>query len=133
MPVTIPERKQVSLQDTQEVMTWIRLQQPVAYQPSEEFSFGTNQAREGTAPLRIVFANKVNLTDAENLVYKFVTAFPLKFSVSGYQFVFVADSLAVDPDHESIYTTELGNTVYEKHRFPWNLYAITFNIQFLPC
>lgn len=133
MPVTIPGRKQVAVQDTYEIVTWIRQTSPVQYTASEDWSFGKNEARFATLPLRIVFANKVSLSDSENLVYQYLQDFPSKLSVPDHQFVFINADPSVDPDHESIWLTELGNTTYEKHRFPWNIYAISLNVQFIIC
>jgi hypothetical protein len=133
MPVTIPLRKQVSLMDTYEIITWIRQTSPVQYEPNEEWSFGKNEARFANLPLRIVFCNKVSLANSESLVYEYLQNFPSKLSVADYQFIFVGANSSVDPDHEAIYTTELGNNSYEKHRFPWNLYAINLNVQFIIC
>jgi hypothetical protein len=133
IPVTIPGRKPVSLLDTYQVVTWIRQTDRVSFEDAPEWSFGKSEARLATAPLRIVFANKISISNPERLVYDYVNSFPSKFSVVDYQLVFVNGNPSVDPDHESIYREELGNTVYEKHRFPWNVYAINVNIQFIIC
>lgn len=133
IPVTIPGRQQVSLLDTKEVITWVRMASPITYEASEEHSFGKKESRFATLPLRIVIANKVSLANAENLVFDYVHNFPSQLSVADYDLVFVQGNPSVDPDHEGIYLTELGNTVYEKHRFPWNVYAINLNVQFIIC
>lgn len=131
IPVTIPSRQQVEINDKYNLITWIRWTNPVTYEANSEFSFGKEEARHGNLPLRIVFANKSSL--GENLVFDFINAFPSKFSVPGYQFVFTEASPTIDPDHEAIYNTELGNTVYEKHRFTWNIYVLNVTMQFLEC
>lgn len=133
IPVTIPGRKQVSILDTYEIVTWIRLTDRVTYEGNEDWSFGKNEARYANMPLRMVFANKTSLADSENLVFDFIQNFPSKISVPNYQFIFIGANQAVDPDHEAIYNSELGNTVYEKHRFNWNIYAINLNVQFIIC
>lgn len=133
MPVTIPGRKQVALKDTYEIITWIRQVGNVQYEGNEEWSFGRNEARFATVPLRIVFANKVSLSESENLVFRFLQNLPSKLSVADYEFIFIQPGASVDTDHEAVYQTELGNTAYEKHRFPWNLYAVTLNVQFIIC
>lgn len=130
-PVTIPGRKQVSLDDRYNFITWIRWENPATYEDSEEWSFGDSEARVGSIQLRLILAHRVEL--GEDLVFDFINAFPSKFTVSGYQFVFVEGRPSIDPDHEAIYTAELGNTVYEKHRFNWNLYALNITVQFLEC
>lgn len=133
MPVTIPERKQVSLLDNYQIITWIRQNQQVTYDGSEDWSFGKNEARFASLPLRLIFCNKVSLANSEKLVYSFIHNFPSKFSVDGYRLVFTEATPSIDPDHEAIYREELGNTVYEKHRFPWNIYGVNITIQFIEC
>lgn len=131
MPVTIPGRQQVSLDDKYEFMTWIRWVEPARYDVNDEFSFGRSEAKEGVITLRIVLAHRVKLGEA--LVFNFANGLPVKFNMSGYNYVFVEGTPVINPDHESIYTTELGNTAYEKHRFEWNLYTVDVTLSFLPC
>jgi hypothetical protein len=131
MPVTIPNRVQVSIDDRYNFITWMRWIAPVTYEANEEWSFGKDDARFGTVPIRLVLAHRTTL--GEDLVFDFINAFPNKFDVPGFQLVFVDGSPSIDPDHETIYTTELSNTVYEKHRFTWNIYVININVQFLEC
>lgn len=131
IPVTIPQRKQVSLDDKYEFITWIRWVEPVSYEPNDEFSFGRNIAREGSITLRIVVAHKVEL--GESIIFSFVNGLPVQFHLDGYKYVFVEDTSSINPNHETIYQTELGNTVYERHRFPWNLYTVDVSVSFLPC
>jgi hypothetical protein len=131
MPVTIPDRVQVSIDDRYNFITWIRWAQPATYEVNDEWSFGKDEARYGTLPIRLVLAHRTTL--GEDLVFDFINAFPNKFSVPGFQIVFIDGSPAIDPDHETIYTTELSNTVYEKHRFTWNIYVLNINVQFLEC
>lgn len=136
MPMTIPSntsarREQVSLDDRYSFITWIRWAQPVSYTNNDDWSFGKSEARTANLPLRLVLAHKRSL--GENIVFDFINSFPSKFSVAGYQFVFTDVAPVIDPDHESIYLTELGNTVYEKHRFDWNIYVLNITMQFLEC
>lgn len=136
MPVTIPSnstarREHVSIDDKYTFITWMRWADNVKYEASEEFSFGKNDARFGVVPIRLVFAHKTTL--GEDLVFDFINAFPSKFKVSGFKVVFVDGAPTIDPDHENIFIQEFSNTVYEKHRFTWNLYVININIQFLEC
>lgn len=133
-PVTIPGRQQVSIKDTYDFITWIRWIQPATYEVSEDWTFGNSEARVGVLPLRIVLAHKTSL--GENLVFDFINAFPSKFDVDGFQFVFTNAALSADPDHETIVNTELGPAnyiVYEKHRVTWNVYVINVNAQFMEC
>jgi hypothetical protein len=131
IPVTIPDRLPVAIDDRYNFITWIRWTAPVSYEANSEFSFGKEEARQGNLPLRIILAHKTTL--GEDLVFDFMNAFPSKFNVPGFQFVFSEASPTIDPDHETIYTTELGNTTYEKHRFTWNIYVLNVTMQFLEC
>lgn len=134
MPVTIPGREQVSLNDRYNLITWIRL--PGQINTGDEidgndWSFGLQVAPVQTATYRFIIAHKVSL--GEDFIVEFIKNVPSTLVVSGFQFISVdRPGITVDADHESIYTTELGNTVYEKHRFTWNIYALTLNIQFIP-
>lgn len=133
-PVTIPDREHVAIKDRYNFITWIRWAQPVTYEESTEWSFGTEDARVGIIPLRIVLAHKASL--GEDLVFDFVNAFPTKFSVPGFQFVFTDVKPTIDPDHEAIIQAELGPAnyvAYEKHRLPWNIYVLNLQMQFLEC
>lgn len=133
-PVTIPGRTQVAIDDRYNFITWIRWAQPVTYEANEDWSFGNSEARFANLPLRIVLAHRTTL--GEDLVFDFVNAFPSKFTVPGFKFVFTNANLSIDPDHEAIVQAELGPAnylVYEKHRITWNVYVINVNVQFLEC
>jgi len=125
------ERKQVALDDRYDVITWQRWVEPLAYNPNEDWSFGRIEAREGILRLRIVVAHKVEL--GENFIFGFVSGFPSKLDLVGFKYVFVDGSPSINPDHETIYRTELGKTVYEKHRIPWNLYTVDATFNFIQC
>ena len=55
-----------------------------------------------------------------------------KFTIEGYKFVNIT-GYNINPDHENIYLTELGNNSYDKHRFPWNLYTVDISLNFIQC
>ena len=135
MPVTIPERHQVSLDDRFELITWIRLPGTISLGneiEGNDWSFGIKQAPVQTATLRLVLAHKVSI--GEDFIVEFLKRFPRSFDVDGYQIVSVnKPSITVDADHETVYATELGATAYEKHRFDWNVYALSINVEFIPC
>lgn len=133
-PVTIPLREQVSIDDKKNFITWMRWAQPVTYENSEEWSFGNEDTRVATIPIRLVLAHRTTL--GEDLVFDFANNLPTKFTVSGFQFVFTNVTISIDPDHEAIMQQELGPAnyiTYEKHRFTWNVYVLTINVQFLEC
>lgn len=135
MPVTIPERQQVSLDDRFEVMTWIRLTggpTPSKEIEGNDWGFGLNDTPVQIATLRLVIAHKVII--GEDFIIDFVKRIPRSLTVDGYSIVSInKPGITVDPDHEAIYLTELGPTVYEKHRFDWNLYALSIPVEFIPC
>lgn len=131
MPVTIPERKHVSLDDKFDLITWVRWAEPARFDLSDEWSFGRTESEEGSLTLRIVVAHKSKL--GENLIFTFALGLPRKLDLSGYKYVFMNGRPNINPDHEGIYRTELGDTVYEKHRFTWNIYAIDLTYNFIEC
>lgn len=131
IPVTIPERKQVALNDKYDFMTWVRWVEPARFDFNENWSFGRTESEEGSLTLRIVVAHKVTL--GENLIFTFARGLPRQLELSGYKYVFMNGRPQINPDHEGIYRTELGETVYEKHRFTWNVYAIDVTFNFIEC
>ena len=135
MPVTIPDRQQVSLDGNFELITWIRLPGQIGLGneiEGNDWSFGLQQGLVQTATLRLILAHKVDFN--EKFIITFLKEFPRKFTVDGYSIVSVnKTTIAVDADHESIYRTELGETAYEKHRMDWNIYALSINVEFIPC
>jgi hypothetical protein len=131
MPVTIPERKQVSLDDKYQFITWIRWADILNYEQDDDWSFGKIEQQRAKLPLRIVLAHKVSL--GENIAFDFVQNLPNQFKITGFKFVFVGDRPSIDPNHEAIYITELSDTVYEKHRFDWNIYIINLGIEYIVC
>lgn len=135
IPVTINERKQVSLNDIYELITWIRLisgPNNTNLLDGNDWSFGLQEAPVKTITLRIIVAHKISI--GEDFIIDFLKAFPGQFTIDGYSIVSVnRKAITVDPDHEAIYLTELGATVYEKHRFDWNIYALEVMVEFIPC
>lgn len=134
-PATIPDRAVVSLNDQYNLITWCRLPGTIQLDPDIEgqnWAFGLNDAPVQKAGLRLIVAHKVSL--GESFINTFIKNIPLSFDVNGFEIVSVnRNDISVDADHESIYKTELGETVYEKHRITWNIYAITLNVEFIPC
>lgn len=135
MPVTIPDRRQVSLDDKFGLITWMRLPGTISLGneiEGNDWGFGLQQGTVQTATLRLIVAHRTNI--GEDFIIDFLKAFPRSFQVDGYSIVSVNKStISVDADHEAIYLAELGATNYEKHRFDWNLYALSINVEFIPC
>lgn len=130
IPMTINcsgDRQQISLDDKFKVISWIRWTSPEFNTKNEEDQWGLDDGRRKILPLRILVAHTVDL--GENLIHELATDLPPLFYLTGFDFVFLED-WSIDPDHEGIYRTELGDTVYEKHRFPWNVYAINLNVEY---
>lgn len=127
------DRQYVTLDDRYQLITWFRI--PTTVQTSnlidgEDWAFGFDEGQAQRGNLRWVIAHRVEL--GEELIYNFARAIPSKFTIAGYQVAFVdRESIIIDHDHENIYRTELGDTVYEKHRFPWNLYTITVDVEYI--
>lgn len=134
IPMTINgtgEREQISLDDTFSWIHWIRVPGRAQVVSNPADSWGLKEGRQQNLGLRIVIAHKVEL--GENLVNNLVNEIPESLILAGFEYVWINPGSLIDYDHETIYNTELGNTVYEKHRFDWNLYVIELGVQFLPC
>jgi len=133
IPMTINgtgDREQVSLDDRYSFIEWIRWTSPLQAVPNDDDSWGLKEGKRKTLPLRIVIAHKVEL--GENLVIEIAEGLPEVIYLSGFDFIFV-NGWSIDPNHEQVYVTELGETVYELHRFDWNVYAIDLEVQFKAC
>lgn len=134
IPMTINgtgERKQIALDDKKDFIYWVRWVSPATTRESEEDSWGLRVGKRDVLPIRIVIAHRVEL--GEDLVFRVLDGLPENLVLTGYDFVFLNRDWSIDPDHETIYRTELGETEYEKHRFTWNVYAINLNVEFLRC
>jgi len=134
IPMTINgtgDREQVSLDDRYDFIFWIRWVAPIQSVPDDTESWGLRVGKRLNLPLRIVIAHKV--TKGEDLIVNLVNELPSTIYLTGFESIFLNQQESIDPDHETIYRTELGNTVYELHRFDWNLYVINLGVDFLPC
>jgi hypothetical protein len=133
IPVTIPgdgsECQQIALDDRFNFIFWIRVFRTTPVQ-NEQDEWGLKDGKRLSLPMRIVIAHRNNL--GENLVYNLANDIPASFVVPGFEFMFT-ENIDVDNDHETIHDTELGKTNYEKHRFPWNIYVINLNVEFITC
>lgn len=134
IPMTINgtgDREQVGLDDRYDFIFWIRWVSPIQGVQDDGESWGLKLGKHWEMPLRIVIAHKV--TKGENLIVNLVNELPDRISLTGFESIFLSVNESIDPDHETIYRTELGDTVYEQHRFDWNLYVINLNVEFIPC
>lgn len=134
IPMTINgtgDRQQVSLDDRYDFIFWVRWIGQLQSILSEEDSWGLREGKRFTFPLRLVVAHKVEL--GENLILDLVNGLPESLTVAGFDFVYLTSSISVDPNHEEIYRIELGDTVYEQHRFDWNIYVININVEYVQC
>jgi len=122
---------QVSLDDRYELITWVRLTNGPFRVANEDDEWGIKEGNRKSATLRFVIAHKVEL--GENLIIELLRDFPDRFTIDGYDFVYIDADIDTDSDHESVYETELGKTAYEKHRFNWNIYALEIEVEFVLC
>lgn len=133
IPVTINgtgDREQVSLDDRYDFIEWVRWTEPIYSNPNIEDQWGLKEGKRKTVPLRIVIAYKVEL--GEDLIVDIAENLPEHIILSGYDYIFV-ERWNINPNHEEIYVTELGETVYELHRFDWNIYVLNVEIEFKQC
>lgn len=138
IPVTInntSDRSQIALDDRYQLITWFRLPGTIEIKndiDGNDWAFGLQHGIVQRANLRWVIAHRVEIGD--DWIFQLIKALPSGFTLVDYQMVFIDKNRAVlDADHETIYMTELGKTVYEKHRFTWNLYVLNVAIEYIPC
>lgn len=135
-PVTIYDNKQVSIQGNWDVLCYHRVNGKADFVESDEQDFGRSTGRKVVQPMRTVVAHKVK--KGEEWIYDFLNGWPESLDVEDgggldlYEFVDIIE-MGLDIDQEGIYNTEFGGGDYEKHRIPWNIYAIEYNIQFIRC
>lgn len=122
---------QVSLDDRYQLVTWFRLVNNINRSEHEDEGWGIKNSSRQTITLRWVIAHKVEL--GERFIIDLYKNIPDRFTIEGFELVFVDDDISLDVDHEGVYEAELGKTVYEKHRFNWNIYAIELNVEFKIC
>lgn len=135
-PVTVEDNKQVSISDNWDVLCYHRLNGKADYPESDEQDFGRSTGRKVIQPMRTVIAHKVK--KGEEWIYDFLKGWPESLDVEDgegldlYEFVDIT-GMGLEVDQEGIYTVEFGGGDYEKHRIPWNIYAIEYNIEFIRC
>lgn len=135
-PVTIEDNKQVSLDDKYKAICFHRLNGTADIPESEEQDFGRSTGRKRSQPMRLFIAHKVIM--GEEWIDTFWKEIPETLDVedgSGldiYEFVDITN-LSLDTNQVEIYNTEFGDNNYEKHRIPWNIYAIEYNVEFIRC
>lgn len=125
-----------ALDDRYQLITWFRLPGIIELGDEidgENWAFGLSDGDVQSVNLRWVIAHRVEL--GERWIFDFLKAIPKKFKLDGYQIIRVNKSgISVDADHETIYNTELGRTVYEKHRFTWNIYVLSpIRVEYILC
>lgn len=135
-PVTIEDNKQVSIDDKYNAICYHRLNGTASFGESEEQDFGRSTGRKRVQPMRTVVAHKVHL--GEEWIDTFLNEIPESLDVEDgggldlYEFVDIT-GLTLVVDQEGIYAQEFGEGGYEKHRIPWNIYAVEYNIEFIRC
>lgn len=138
IPVTInntSDRQQIALDDRYELITWFRLPGTIELGnevDGNDWAFGLQQGIVQRPTLRWVIAHRVEIGD--NWIFGFLNAIPAIFKIPGYQITHIdRNALTLDTDHENIYLTELGKTVYEKHRFTRNLWVVNVPVEYILC
>lgn len=137
LPLTIngtSDRQYVSLDDRYDFITWWRTPTPINLQNTidgSDWAFGFDSGAVQKVTFRWVVAWKVG--KGEGLIFELARQLPVRLQIDGYSFVSIDKiNVTIDTDHEAIYTTELGNTVYEKHRTPWNICVLNLPCEFIP-
>lgn len=127
------DRQYVTLDDRYDFISWMRTPSPITLQNTiagSDWGFGFDEGQVQKLTIRWVIAHKVEY--GEMLIFNLVRQLPARINIPGYGFVSIdKTNVSIDPDHEAIYQTELGNTVYEKHRTTWNLYVINTPVEYI--
>lgn len=130
-PVTYDvKREQAQIHDRYDGIFYHRLLS-IDSQEDPDISFGMDILDRTNARFRILLAHKVHL--GESLVLDFKNAIPKKIELDGYKFIHRSTGVVINTDHEAVYAQEYGNAPYERHRTPWNIYALEYNLEFVEC
>lgn len=97
----------------------------------EDMSFGDELSDRISARLRTVLAYKVHL--GEDFIFDFGKVIPQKIELNGFKFIQRSAAMDLIADHEAVHDQEWGATDYERHRTPWNIFAIEYNVEFILC
>lgn len=134
-PVTVdllgnPVRAQIAIDDKFDGIVYHRVLNSASIDSPE--SFGANIAIQFNVRLRTVLAYKVSKF-AEEFVFDFINALPQRLTVTGYDYINIAENISLVVDQKGIYEQEFGGGEYEKHMIPWNIFAIEHDVQFVKC
>jgi hypothetical protein len=130
-PVTIPDRKQVAIDDRFDGIMYHRILSSGLTQP-EEWQRGNISLSLFSSRMRTLLALKVKKF-AEEYIFDFNKAMPDVLDIDGYHLVDVTNNVGIITDQEAVYKTEFGDNSYEKHILNWNIYAIEYNVEFIKC
>lgn len=130
---TIPDNKRIALEEPLDLITWIRQSEDISTEVNPGMQFGRTPRVYQILPLRWVIAHKAYL--GEDLILEINSSLPRMFKDVNFKFLAVDDVRTIETDHEAIHNAELGQTsvTYQKHRIPWNFFAINLRIQFILC
>lgn len=129
-PVTIDERRQVSINDRWGGLVFHRLLNS-SLDPSDEQSFGRKTGKKFNQVLRTVIAVKAK--KGEGFIIDFAQAIPETLTIADtYEFINI-ESINLNMDQLSVHNTEFGETNYEKHVQTWNIAALEYEIEFIKC
>lgn len=128
-PVTIDDRKQVSINDRWDVIHYHRLE-GASFASGELQQFGRSTGRQLTQNIRTIVCAKAK--KGEDWIYTFVQSIPESLTLTNYEFIDIND-INIIIDQEATYIAEFGNNSYEKHIQTWNIYALEYGVEFLKC
>lgn len=130
-PVTINDRKQISINDRYDGIFYHRLLSSGLTQP-DNLQWGNVALSLYKSRIRSVLAFRVNKL-AEEFIYDFTNAMPDILELTGYKSIDVTNDVTIIADQEAVYKTEFGGGDYEKHILTWNIYALEYGIEFIKC
>lgn len=129
-PITIESKIQAAVNDEWDLCYFHRLLNDEV-DDNEEFQFGGSTPKMHHQKVRTFVAIKRKLTD--EFIDRFINAIPEKLVMEGYKVIDVADGVLENNDQDAVYIAEYGDADYEKHRIPYYIYALEYDVNYIKC
>lgn len=132
IPSTIPDNKQVAIDDRFEGIAYYRLIGTTPVNQPIDFQWGSNLNNVYKSKLRNIVALKVKKF-AEDFIYDYSSSVPNWLDISGYKLVDIQNNGVINNDQLAIKNQEFGTNWDERHSIPWNIYALEYDVDFIKC
>ncbi len=128
-PVRILDDKQVIPNDKVVGVVYHRLLND-AITDDLDYSYGPIVAKRHAQQIRTVVM--VKRERGENWIDELINLIPRNLDMANFKLIDIG-GIAKNTDQPIIYTTELGESGYEKHRMSYLIYALEYNIEYITC